>query len=104
MGRSDRRELESRFTVLVAHLLKWLAQPDRRSASWSATIREQRRQIARKLVDFPSLQPILDQVLAAIYADARENLARQTGLTDADFPSECPFALDEILSHSFLPE
>src|SRR5437016_14045977 len=49
MGRRDRQELESRLTVLLAHLLKWQVQPDRRSTNWSGTIREQRRQIGRKL-------------------------------------------------------
>ena len=39
-GRSDRRELESRLVVLIAHLLKRHKQPDLRSKSWSATIRE----------------------------------------------------------------
>ena len=31
MSRSVRRELVSRLAVLVAHLLKWSHQPDRRS-------------------------------------------------------------------------
>jgi Domain of unknown function DUF29 len=33
LGRSDRRELESRLTVLLLHLLKWRSQPDLRSKS-----------------------------------------------------------------------
>ncbi len=49
LGRSDRRELGSRLTVLLLHLLKWRSQPDTRSKSWLATIREQRRQIEKLL-------------------------------------------------------
>src|SRR6266566_8994894 len=45
MGKSLRRELRSRLIVLLAPLLKWQKQPGFRSKSWSATAREQRRQI-----------------------------------------------------------
>ena len=34
MARRDRREVESRMIVLLAHLLKWSQQPKRRSRSW----------------------------------------------------------------------
>src|SRR3954452_22993818 len=45
MARRDRREVESRLTVLIAHALKWTHQPDRRSGSWKATIIEQRQEL-----------------------------------------------------------
>ena len=37
MAKRDRREVESRLIVLLAHVLKWVHQPDRRSGSsaWS---------------------------------------------------------------------
>jgi hypothetical protein len=38
MARGDRREVFSRLVVLLAHLLKWEHQPDRRSGSWRGTI------------------------------------------------------------------
>jgi hypothetical protein len=104
MGRRDRHELASRLTILVAHLLKWQAQPQRRSTSWSATIREQRRQIARKLRDTPSLRHVLDDLLAKIYSDARSNAAAETGISEADFPANCVLTPDDVLSGSFLPE
>ncbi len=45
VGRSEKRELASRISVLMAHLLKWQYQPGRRGASWTGTIRVQRRQM-----------------------------------------------------------
>jgi hypothetical protein len=57
MGRSERRALGSRLAVLLMHWLKWRYQPERRGRSWRATIREQQRQVARLLVDNPSLRP-----------------------------------------------
>jgi hypothetical protein len=104
MGRRDRHELESRLTVLVSHLLKWQAQPEHRSKSWSGTIREQRRQIARRLRDSPGLRPVLDDLLAKIYADGRRSAAGETGIPEADFPLSCQFTVDDVLSGSFLPD
>ena len=34
MGKRDLKELNSRVQVLVAHLLKWQFQPEKRSRSW----------------------------------------------------------------------
>ncbi len=104
MGRSDRRAIESRLTVLLAHLLKWQLQPQMRSTSWSGTIREQRRQIEKLLRDSPSLRPFVPAVLAEAYADAREDAAAETGLPETAFPEACRFTPEEVLSRSFLPE
>jgi hypothetical protein len=103
MGRRDRRELESRLTVLLIHLLKWQMQPDQRSRSWSATMREQRRQIEKLLRESPSLRSFAANVLAQTYSEAREDAADETGLPESVFPAECPFTLDEVLLRSFLP-
>jgi Domain of unknown function DUF29 len=104
MGRSDRRAIESRLTVLLAHLLKWQAQTDMRSASWSGTIREQRRQIQRLLRESPSLRPFVAEALSETYGDAREDAIEETGLAEGEFPAECPFTVEQVLSRDFLPE
>jgi hypothetical protein len=36
--------------------------------------------------------------------EAREDAREETGLPEADFPAECPFSQDEVLSRSFFPE
>ncbi len=104
MGRSDRRELQSRLTVLIMHLLKWRQQPGARSRSWSATIEEQRLQIEQVFAESPSLRPLVAGMLAQAYKIARPRAIGETGLADDAFPPTGPFALDEILSSSFLPE
>ena len=57
MGRTEKRELISRLSVLLLHLLKWRYQPERRSPSWEASIRVQRNRLADHLDDNPSLKP-----------------------------------------------
>ena len=45
MGKSERRELLSRLTVLLIHLVKWKWQPEKRSASWASTMDSQRAEL-----------------------------------------------------------
>ena len=49
VGKSEQRELESRMSVLFAHLLKWQYQPDRQDGSWTRTIKEQRKGVLARL-------------------------------------------------------
>jgi hypothetical protein len=42
---NNKPELASRFIILIAHLLKWEYQPERRGRSWERSIDEQRSQI-----------------------------------------------------------
>ena len=37
LSRSDRRALRSQLIRLMAHVIKWQSQPDRRSRSWVVT-------------------------------------------------------------------
>lgn len=68
LGRQEYRELVSRLSVLIGHLLKWEYQPEQRSRSCFLTIREQRRAIHRHLRQNPSLKsPILPVYDTSIY-------------------------------------
>src|SRR4051812_12770983 len=70
MAKRDRREVFSRLVVLLAHLLKWEFQPDRRSGSWLGTILEQQREL-RQLLESGTLRNHAAAVFAEAYADAR---------------------------------
>jgi hypothetical protein len=103
MGKSELRALESRLTVLLAHLLKWHFQPDRRSKSWRRTLIEQRKRIARLLRDSPSLEPRLIELLSDAYDSAVRLAADETGLDETDFPPSCPYPIDQVLDEGFYP-
>src|SRR4051794_28878032 len=97
LGRSQEHELTNRLAVLLQHMLKCEHQPDRRSASWDATIKEQRRRIARLLGENPSLKPKLPECVRDAYATAVTFASVGTGMLEEDFPADCPYPLDEIL-------
>jgi hypothetical protein len=104
LGRRDRRALENHLDVLIAHLLKCLVQPERRTASWDLTIREQRRQIARLIERNPSLKDVSARRYEAAYADGIWRAVRDTGLAEGEFPGAPPFSLAEALDPDYLPK
>lgn len=102
MGRSEKRQLESRLEILIMHLLKWQFQPNLRSRSWQLTIKEQRLRLEKLLQKNPSLQSQLTEVIEDIYPLATLSAERETGLSS--FPETCSYSLTEILLPEFLPE
>jgi hypothetical protein len=104
LGRSDRREIESRLKKLLSHLLKYKYQSEERSNSWRATIHEQRTRIARIIRESPSLSRYPAEALLSEYEFARWSAIQEAGLPEATFPVECPFSIEQILDPAFLPE
>jgi len=104
MGRSDKRQIESRMTVLMAHLLKWKFQPGRRGESWIGTIFQQRGALAGLIEDSPSLRVFLREAVFKTYLAARLRAAKETGVAFGLFPEECPFTPDQVLDLEFFPE
>lgn len=103
LGRSEKRELQSRLAQLLMHLLKWECQALIRSRSWTDTIREQRRRIDYLLADMPSLRPKVEDILPRAYSDARLMAERETGLPITTFPFDCPYTAAQVLDGEWLP-
>jgi len=97
MGRGEKRELISRLAILLLHLLKWEHQPERRDASWEATIAVQRDDIADLLTDNPSVRAGLDAALREAYRKAVLMAVAATGLARGRFPEVCPWGVGEVL-------
>jgi Domain of unknown function DUF29 len=103
MSKRDKREILSRLKLILMHLLKWQYQPSQRSTSWETTIRNNREEIAQILQDSPSLKNYPALVLAQAYRSARHTAAIETEMPIESFPSECLFAIADILNEAFLP-
>ena len=96
MSKRDRREVFNRLIVLLVHLLKWEYQPDQRSGSWRATIREQRREL-RQLLESGTLRNHAAAVLMDAFAEARLQAADESDMDVTVFPTANPWSLDEIM-------
>ena len=95
---------EAEFLGLSPARVKQLNRALIRPKSWSATIREQRRQIEMLLRESPSLGPFVATALTESCSDARDDAVEETGLAETELLAECPFTLEEVLSRSFFPE
>ena len=104
MGKSEKRELISRLIVLIAHLLKWTYQAEKRSYSWECTIEEQRNKVLEVLEDSPSLKHSLEERLTIAYQRAIVMAAKETGIQKKYFPIHCPFSLNQIMDNTFYPD
>jgi hypothetical protein len=105
LGKSEKRELESRLSVLLNHLLKrcHVELPDC-YRGWQLTILEQRNALKRLLKQSPSLKPYLEAVLDEVYQDALAE-AREA-YPESSWPQNYPFSrrTDDLLSKNFWME
>lgn len=104
MGRSEKHALESRLAVLLAHLLKWKYQPERRGRSWQLTLKEQRIKLAKLLKTNPGLKSEMDEILTDAYQLAIVKAAKETHFDEAIFPLQCPWELSQIIHADFYPD
>jgi hypothetical protein len=104
LGKSLERELYSRLSVLLAHLLKWQIQPSLRGNSWALTIAHQRFELGRLLRKNPGLKAKIAGEFGDAYRAARLLAARETGFDLELLPEHCPFTRAQVLDESFLPE
>ncbi|BAP54299.1 hypothetical protein THII_0002 [Thioploca ingrica] len=102
MGKRDRRELTSRFKILLAHLLKWQYQPSYRCSSWRGSIAEQRLQINDLIKANPSLKSYLPEAIIFAYPEALELASDETGLPQSIFPTTCTYSIEQLLDKNFV--
>jgi Domain of unknown function DUF29 len=103
MGKTEKRELVSRLTVLLLHLLKWERQPAGRGNSWRLSIANARDEIRDLLDDNPSLKPVIDDVMTSAYRYARRKAAIETDMSEDIFSAQCPWDFVRAMDESFWP-
>lgn len=101
LGKQERREIESRLGILIGHLLKWDYQPDKRTKSWRATIREQRRVAQKLIAQNPSLKPYLTETIADAYEAGKDLVVKETPLDYGNLPESCPYTFEQLFDPNF---
>ncbi|HAN45140.1 MAG TPA: DUF29 domain-containing protein [Cyanobacteria bacterium UBA8156] len=105
LGRSEKRELRSRLTVLLEHLLKRMyVDSGADYHGWETTIREQRRQLKLNLEDSPSLKALWENSFERAWQLAIADLRQEYPQTV--FPDRWPHttAMEAILNGNFWVE
>lgn len=101
VGRNEYDKLESALTVLLAHMLKWDFQPEKRTRSWENTIVEQRNRVERHLRDNPSLKSRRNEAVQDGYQSGRLRASAETDMDLREFPEACPYDWDAIMTREF---
>jgi hypothetical protein len=97
----DEREVRTRFTVLVHHILKILPRPERHTRSRNLTVVQQQQQLLWTLKAVPSLGAKRQALFAGVYDEAVARAAAETGLPMSVFPPASPWTADMALA--FVP-
>ena len=103
MGKTEKRELVSRLTVLLLPLLKWERQPAGRCNSWRLSIENARDEIADLLDDNPSLKTVIDDVMTSAYRYARRKAAIETDMKLDAYPEGRPWSFARAMDEGFWP-
>ena len=103
MGKSEKRGIYSHQKVLLMHLLKWQFQPHKQTSSWRYTIRNARRELKDLIDDNPSLKSWPQIKLQSAYQDAVILAGSETSLDEREFPSDCPYTVEQLLNEEWFP-
>jgi len=111
LGKSEQRELYTRLSLLLTHLLKLhlaaqvLPQDlERAGRGWHTTVKTQRLGVAKVLRENPSLRRTVPDELADAYAVARIEAAGDLALDETALPETCPWTAAQVLDTDFWPE
>lgn len=104
IDKSEKRAVKSNLVVIIAHLLKYKYQPEKRSTSWRLTLLEHRDRLIEYFEDIPSLKLYFQEVFEHCYTKARTYAATETELPVDIFPTESPFSPEEAINPDYLPE
>ena len=104
MGRTEKRELISRLTILLLHLIKWRypAGQSRRELGGQHSRPAQR--LADHLDDNPSLRPLTPQRGQGRLIERRcLRRSRKRDCRRSTFPEACPWTFEQALDAGFWP-
>ena len=101
LARSDYAAFVSALEVVLVHMLKWDVQPERRSASWVASIVEHRRRAARSIRRNPSFKSRLGDAIEEAFETATAKAAGETNLALDAFPTHNPYDWDAITTRPY---
>jgi hypothetical protein len=86
MFRSEKRALKSQLIRLMLHIIKWQSQPERRSLSWIASIKDAREEIVDIQEETPSLnnnviEELWEKAFIIAIRDAQAEMHKKSTLT-----------------------
>ena len=104
LGRSEKKEIKSRLTTLIEHLLKrlYIDMPQEFNG-WERTIRHQRTEIEFALDDSPSLKALWSNTFDIAFRAALRDVKKEYTKQGYQFPDTWQFGrdIDTMLNTDF---
>jgi len=104
LGRSEKKEIKSRLTILIEHLLKrlYIDMPQEFNG-WERTIRHQRTEIEFALDDSPSLKALWSSTFDIAFRAALRDVKKEYAKQGYQFPDIWQFGrdIDTMLNTDF---
>lgn len=109
LGERNRRELHSRLTRLIEHLLKLQFAPALEPRRlWRISVVNQRRDLKQLFRGSPSLRQLAADYLDEAHEEACDLVERTIPDEELgrwpDLPRTCPYTLEQLLDPDFWPE
>ena len=87
LSRSEKRALKSQLIRLMLHIIKWQSQPERRSLSWVASIKDAREEIADIQEETPNLtdnviKELWDKAFIIANRDAQAEMSKKSAVAE----------------------
>jgi hypothetical protein len=98
LSRSDRHAVRSHLIRLMTHVIKWKSQPEKRSASWVATIDHARDEIRAYQEANPSLT---DEKIKEMWSKCFERARRQAELDMQKKSTIETLSWDEVFNDNY---
>ena len=98
LGRSEFKGFVSAFEIVIAHMVKWDFQPERRSNSWISSIIEHRERIKQELEDSPSYAARVGEAMHRAWRPARARASIETDLPLKQLPAELPYSFEDVMN------
>jgi len=95
---NDPKALKSHLIVLMTHIIKWLIQPVRRTASWVRSIRNSRDQIAKIRARHPALN---DKYINDIWDDSTDKAIKKAEEETGIKPTIKSLTWDEVFGKDY---
>ena len=102
--RTEKRELVSRLTILLLHLLKWQFQPKICGGNWQLSLDERCCQAALHFAGNPSLQARLEEAMAKARHVAMLRAVPETRLSQAHFHATRLYSFEQMMDQAVWPE
>ena len=102
MARAEKRAIRSQLIRLMAHIIKWRIQPEKRARSWAATILNARNEIEAEQEYSPSLnRQHVEEIWEKSLKQAKKEAETETGISTKDI---LELSWDEVFEEKYMLE